>query len=211
MQLVLENLLPQYVSVSGDSDIWNRDLSLPKGTDLYIAAPSGSGKSSLIHFIYGVRQDYKGAIWVNDINIKTASAEEKAKLRQQVMSIVFQDLQLFPDQTVKENIEIKRNLQPFHSEDTVAAMADMLGIRAKLDQKVKHCSYGEQQRTAIIRALMQPFDYLLLDEPFSHLDEANRLAAMSLIRDECRARGASMIFADLGDSSFFESENRKKL
>jgi putative ABC transport system ATP-binding protein len=76
-------------------------------------------------------------------------------------------------------------------------MAAALGISGKLDQACGKCSYGEQQRVAIIRALMQPFDFLLLDEPFSHLDDNNAKKAMQLILQESQARHAAIVFADL--------------
>jgi len=65
------------------------------------------------------------------------------------------------------------------------------------------CSYGEQQRIAIIRSLMQPFDFLLLDEPFSHLDEANAEKAMKLMLEEARLRNATIVFADLERIDFY--------
>jgi putative ABC transport system ATP-binding protein len=107
---------------------------------------------------------------------------------------------------VKENIEIKRMLDPYHQPDEITEMAKRLGIENKLNQLAKTCSYGEQQRIAIIRALMQPFDFLLLDEPYSHLDEANRKKAMELIYDECAKRNAAMVFADLKPLDFFKDE-----
>jgi putative ABC transport system ATP-binding protein len=78
-----------------------------------------------------------------------------------------------------------------------------LGIGNKLAFKSRICSYGEQQRVAIIRALMQPFDFLLLDEPFSHLDEANSQNAMQLMLEESKLRSAAIIFADLERIDYF--------
>ena len=85
-------------------------------------------------------------------------------------------------------------------------MASRLGIESKLHKQCGICSYGEQQRIAIIRALQQPFNFLLLDEPFSHLDEANRIKAMELIEEEAFARKASIILADLKEIAYFKSE-----
>jgi putative ABC transport system ATP-binding protein len=113
---------------------------------------------------------------------------------------------LFEDQTVRENIDIKRILDPYYPPGKITEMTQRLGVENKLNQMAKTCSYGEQQRVAIIRALMQPFDFLLLDEPYSHLDETNRKKAMDLIYEECEKRGAAMIFADLKALDFLKGE-----
>lgn len=122
------------------------------------------------------------------------------------MSIIFQDLRLFDDHTALENIEVKRKLNPFHPSEVIYEMATRLGVANKLPQVIKTCSYGEQQRIAIIRSLMQPFDFLLLDEPFSHLDEENRTKAMELLLEECDKRKAAMIFADLKELDMLKNE-----
>ncbi|HSN10459.1 MAG TPA: ATP-binding cassette domain-containing protein, partial [Hanamia sp.] len=129
-----------------------------------------------------------------------------SSFRQNKVSIIFQDLRLFENQTAKENIEIKRILDPYHKPEAITEMAKRLGIEKKLNQLAKKCSYGEQQRIAIIRALMQPFDFLLLDEPYSHLDDENRKKAMELIYEECEKRNAAMIFADLKALDFLKDE-----
>ena len=85
-------------------------------------------------------------------------------------------------------------------------MAEKLGIKGKLNQVSKHCSYGEQQRTAIIRALQQPFQLLLMDEPFSNLDEENRLKAMELIAEEVAARHATVLLFDLKHIEYFNPD-----
>ena len=189
-----------------DSELWSRKISISKGEHLHIVAPSGSGKTSLIHFIYGLNSNYSGGIFYDSTEIKTFSNEEISSYRQRNISIVFQDLKLFEDQTIRENIELKRCLNPYHSEEMIETMAARLGIKSKLDQSAKTCSFGERQRTAIIRALMQPFDFILLDEPFSHLDDLNRKKAMDLINEECAKRSASMILANLNEEEFPKNE-----
>jgi ABC-type lipoprotein export system ATPase subunit len=207
MHLEIKNLLPLYFEESKKqtSDIWGKNLRFEKGELIKIIAPSGSGKTSLTHFIYGIRTDYSGTISYNDSNIKQFSFENFASWRKDHISIVFQDLRLFPEQTVLENIDIKRQLNPFHPVEKIREMAQRLGIGKKLDSKAKTCSYGEQQRVAIIRALMQPFDFLMLDEPFSHLDIINRQTAMELMMEEAKVREAAIIFADLQRVDFYPS------
>jgi ABC-type lipoprotein export system ATPase subunit len=205
MYLHLQNLLPNYFEESRKqaSEIWGKELSFETGDLIKIVAPSGSGKTSFTHFVYGTRTDYAGRIGYNDEDIKKFSFETFAGWRKDHLSIVFQDLRLFPEQTVLENIDIKRQLNPYHPGGKIKEMAERLGIGKKLSSKAKTCSYGEQQRVAIIRALMQPFDFLILDEPFSHLDNVNRLTAMELMMEEAKTRGAAIILADLQRVDFF--------
>lgn len=205
MQLAISKLLPTYFEKSRTetSEIWGKDLTWQKGEMIKIVAPSGSGKSSLINFLYGMRKDYEGTIRYSQTQIDQSDAESMAGLRKDRISIVFQDLRLFPQQTVLENLEIKRQLNPYHPKEKIAEMAERLGIGKKLSSLAKTCSYGEQQRVAIIRAMMQPFDFLLLDEPFSHLDNRNSELAMQLMLEEAKSRQASIVFADLERIEFF--------
>jgi ABC-type lipoprotein export system ATPase subunit len=199
MEIRLHNVIPSNIEPDKiqSSNVWGNDIVFRKGQHVHIIASSGRGKTSLIHFMYGLRKDYSGSITYNNSDIKGFDAENFSPFRQKNISIMFQDLRLFADQTARENLEIKRQLAPYHEPSKIDEMAKRLGIANKLDKVAKTCSYGEQQRIAIIRTLMQPFDFLLLDEPFSNLDDANRAIAFELISEECSARGASMIFADL--------------
>jgi putative ABC transport system ATP-binding protein len=205
MQITLQQLIPGYFDQQDSrvSDIWKQDIVLHKGEYIKIVAPSGSGKTSLTQFLYGLRNEYNGTILYDDHNLRGLSAEAIAAYRKDHISIVFQDLRLFAGQTVWENIELKRQLNPFHPPEKIKAMAEALGIGGKLQQACGKCSYGEQQRVAIIRSLMQPFDFLLMDEPFSHLDDSNSQKAMKLILEESQARGAAIVFADLERVDYF--------
>lgn len=205
MTITLQQVLPTYFEESRrqTSEIWGKDLLFSRGEYIKIVAPSGSGKTSLVHFLYGLRNEYNGNILYNGAVTRQFSREDFARNRSQQVSIVLQDLRLFPDQTVQENIELKRQLNPYHPPEKIREMAERLGIGNKLSVKCGICSYGEQQRIAIIRSLMQPFDFLLLDEPFSHLDEKNSQKAMQLMLEESQARGAAIIFADLERIDYF--------
>lgn len=205
MELNLQAVLPVYFDAekADASQVWGESLSFQKGEYIKIVAPSGSGKTSLMHFIYGMRNEYNGDISYNKKNIKSFGIEDFARYRKDHLSIVFQDLKLFPEQTVWENIELKRQLNPFHPKERISEMAEHLGISDKLQSKSRICSYGEQQRIAIIRALMQPFDFLFLDEPFSHLDDRNSQLAMELMLEESKKRNAAIIFADLERIDYF--------
>jgi len=205
MQLRIQQLLPVYFpgNRKDSSDIWGKGLVFKKGEYIKIVAPSGKGKTSFMHFVYGLRKDYSGTISFDEANISQYSQEDFAGTRKNKLSMVFQDLRLFPEQTVWENLEIKRQLDPFHPPQKIKELCERLGIGDKLDARISSCSYGEQQRVSIIRALMQPYDLLLLDEPFSHLDEKNSQLAMQLMIEESKQREAGIIFADLERIDYF--------
>lgn len=205
MQLEIHSILPSYFDESKKklSEVWGKELLIKKGEFIKILAPSGSGKTSLIHFLYGLRKDYTGSILLNERNISSYSPEDWAACRKNNISIVFQDMRLFSKQTVAENIEIKRQLNPYHPAEKIKEMTIRLGIGEKLQSKCETCSYGEQQRVSIIRSLMQPFDFLLMDEPFSHLDDNNSKKAMELIIEESKIRNASIILVNLERVDYF--------
>lgn len=187
------------------SDVWNNNLQFAPAEWIKIKAPSGTGKTTLVHILYKLRSDYEGTILWNNTPLQQITGDALAAMRQQQVSIVFQDLRLFPNLTARENIELNRVLQePYCESSTIDAMAEVLGITHILHQKAALCSYGEQQRIAIIRALVQPFSWLLMDEPFSHLDQQNITKAATLIAAECTKRNAGIILTDLEDDTFFK-------
>jgi putative ABC transport system ATP-binding protein len=208
MTIQFEKVEPVFLEKEkiGRSEVWNHSIHFQTGEKIQIVAPSGSGKTSFIHFIYGLRKDYSGNILFNNKNLKGFSVLDFAGLRSKEISVIFQDLRLFPTHSVWDNIEIKRQLHPFHGKERIKEMAERLGIGKKLDKPCNTCSYGEQQRIAIIRALQQPFGLLLMDEPFSHLDENNRSIAMQLINEEADKRNAAVILADLKVVSQFSPD-----
>lgn len=200
MPIPLKDKIIQY-----QSDIWNNEVIFNKGDRIKIKAPSGSGKTTLVHIIYKMRYDYSGDIFYDEFNLINIKDNVLSDYRQQKISIVFQDMRLFANLTVRENIELKRVMyKEMYDAKMIDTMAERLGITHIMKQTVATCSYGEQQRAAIIRSLMQPFNWLIMDEPFSHLDEANTIKAAALIEEECTKRKAGFILVDLNDDKRFE-------
>ena len=191
------------------SAIWNQEIAFQQSEWIKVKAPSGTGKTTFIHTLFKLRHDYKGQVCFDGQDIKTLTGDQLAKIRQTKLSIIFQDLRLFPSLSARENIELKRVLQtPYYETEMIDQMAEILGIAHILHQKAGLCSYGEQQRVAIIRALIQPFEWLLMDEPFSHLDQENIRKAASLIASECNKRKAGFILMDLDEDDHFNYSNK---
>jgi ABC-type lipoprotein export system ATPase subunit len=110
-----------------------------------------------------------------------------------------------------ENLELKNNLTNHKTKEQILQMAESLGVADFLKKKAGILSYGQRQRMAIIRAMCQPFELLLMDEPFSHLDKANIEKACELINSETKQNGAGYIIASLGDRYSLEYDHTIQL
>jgi len=203
----LTNVKPEPLFEKGtsvQSDIWNTKCIFKKGKKYLVSAPSGKGKSTLLHIIYGLRNDFSGELLLNEASVEAFTSDQWSETRQNSFSIVFQDLRLFPDLTALSNIQLNANLVDEVSIEKITEMADKLDVADLLEKNCGTLSYGQRQRIAIIRALCQPFDILLLDEPFSHLDDANIQKASELIIAEINEQKAGLILVSLGERYLFE-------
>ena len=204
--ITIKSLLPKIFEGMEDSpgirnsEIWNvPSFSFRKGCCVCLQAESGAGKSSLLSFIYGIRDDYKGEILVDDTNIKDFNIKKWCNIRNYQISLLPQEMRLFPELTVYQNIELKNRLTNHKNKGEIEKLMSRLGISDKKDMPVAKLSIGQQQRVAIIRALCQPFDFIFLDEPVSHLDEANNKITAEIIQEEAAERGAGIISTSVGN------------
>jgi putative ABC transport system ATP-binding protein len=178
--------------------IWNHDIKFVTGQTYQIIAPSGRGKSTLIGLLAGLRGDYSGQIHINNRNTQQFTTQDWANWRATGASFVFQDLRLFPNLTALQNIQLAQNIsQPIATIHAIEQWADQLQIKHKLMQPCGELSFGQQQRIAILRALAKPFHWLMLDEPFSHLDPNNTQLAWQLILEIAQQRKAGVIITSL--------------
>ena len=193
------------------SGVWKNILSLEKGKRYLIQAESGTGKSSLLSFIYGERRDYGGDILFVGRNIHSFSDKEWVALRRQSLSLVFQGLRLFPELTVLENIQLKNRITNFKTLSDIKQMLEIAEIDDKTDSVVSRLSFGQRQKVAIIRAICQPFDFILLDEPFSHLDERNRLIMAEMLHRESARQNAGMVLTSLTSANYIDGSIALKI
>lgn len=196
----LQKTLPQVFAQQPDiqSDIWLQELAFEKGHLYLVEASSGTGKSSLCSYLYGHRSDYLGTIMFDDRNIRTFSISEWTRLRQRNLSLLWQELRLFPELSAWENVEIKNRLTKYKKKKEITSWFEELGIADKLHTKVGLMSFGQQQRVALMRALCQPFDLLMADEPISHLDDNNAQQMSDLMLQEVQRQGAALIVTSIG-------------
>jgi ABC-type lipoprotein export system ATPase subunit len=182
-----------------ESTIWNKTCTFEKGKKYLIEATSGTGKSSLCAFIYGLRNDYKGDIYFDDQKTQSLKTKQWFEVRQKHISLLFQDLRLFPELNAWDNVQIKNQLTHFKTESQIKAMFHELQICECLERKVEKLSIGQQQRIAFIRALCQPFDFILLDEPISHVDAKNAVLMVNLLEKELEQQKAAAIVTSVGN------------
>ena len=191
----------------GAESIWGNKMFVSKGEKILLNASSGKGKSTFTFTALGLRSDYSGEVFYDDKNINTFQPHDWTIIRQKKVSVIFQDLQLFPELTVGENLLLKNSLQNVFNEQEIRGMLRALDIENKWDQNCQFLSMGQQQRVAIVRALCQPFEILLMDEPFSHLDTENSLKGISLINERCDKIGAGFVLTTLGDDHGFKYDH----
>lgn len=187
------------------SDIYlQRDLSLHSGEYYLIHAPSGKGKSSLLNFIYGINLQYDGEITIDHLAADFS-------LRISGISYLFQDLRLFPELTAMENILLKNQLTDFKNIPEIEDLLFRFSLLPKRNEPVQNLSLGQRQRIALIRALCQPFRFILLDEPFSHIDLKNKEIATEIILQEVEKQQAGIILTSLQDHCPFPNMHILKL
>ena len=180
------------------SEVWNQNITFRKGQLYLVEAASGTGKSSLCSYIIGYRHDYQGQILFDGQDVSAFGVAQWTGKRQRHLSHLFQELRLFPELTAMENVQIKNKLTGFKAQKEIEAWFARLGIADKMDAKIGRMSFGQQQRVAMLRALVQPFDFILADEPISHLDDVNSQVMADIMMEEAKKQGAGVIVTSIG-------------
>ncbi len=209
----LSGMLPKvFLSESiPDSDVWRSELTFERGKFYLVEAASGGGKSSLCSYIFGARIDYDGTLRFGTVDASTLGMDQWQELRRRNIAYLPQELSLFPELTALQNIKLKNSLTGWKTDAEIEEWLRMLGIEARRDYPVGKMSIGQQQRVGIIRALCQPFDFMLLDEPVSHLDGGNNRIAASIIVEEARRQGAGIISTSVGNPLLIDEYIKLKL
>lgn len=204
-EIELHDLLPDvFVGMEGsepirNSKIWKEPgVKFDRGCRLCIQAESGGGKSSLLSFIYGNRTDYQGSISFDGHDIREFSVGDWCDIRTLNLALLPQEMRLFPELTAMQNVELKNSRTSHKTRREIEEMFERLGISDRMDRLVRHLSVGQQQRVALIRTVCQPFDFIFLDEPVSHLDQRNNRIVAEIVSEEAASRDAGIITTSVG-------------
>ena len=188
------------VPAGASSKVWNSLITFRRGVSYLVEAGSGRGKSSFCSFLYGLRNDFSGTVYYEKSRGGVLSHPECdfVSLRRNSLSMMFQDLRLFQELSPVDNVMLKNRLTGFASEATVRDMLCRVGLEERMEVPCARLSFGQQQRVAFVRALCQPFDFILLDEPVSHLDTGNALVMGEMLRERQMQSGAGVIVTSIG-------------
>lgn len=147
------------------------DLSIEKGKFTAVIGASGSGKTTLINMIGGLYEPTEGTVIVDGINLAELTEEQLTVFRRRKVGFVFQDYNLVPELTIKENILFPLSLDDSRPDKVFfSEIVDLLGLNEKLDAYPYMLSGGGQQCTAIARALITKPAIILADEPTGSFD-----------------------------------------
>jgi ABC-type lipoprotein export system ATPase subunit len=199
-QITFDHVIPKVFATVEDlnSEIWNSTATFKRGGLYLVEAASGKGKSTFCSYVIGYRNDYTGKILFDNDDIKDYKSGKWSELRRNSISHLFQELRLFPELTAMENVLIKNQLTQHSDTEKILSWFERLGIPEKTDQKIGMMSFGQQQRVAMMRALAQPFDVLLVDEPISHLDDYNSQIMADIMMEEAKKQNACVIVTSIG-------------
>ena len=185
--------------------VWGNSCEVDSSYSYFLKSGSGKGKSTFSAYIMGLRSDYTGTVLINGRDQKEITLDEWSDLRQRKLAFLAQDMRLFPNMTLMENLLIKNKLTNYKTEKEIDQFLSLMEMDHKKTQMAGTLSLGQQQRVALIRSLLQPFELLLMDEPFSHIDEANIDRALTMILSECENQKAGYVLTSLGSEHGIEN------
>lgn len=168
-------------------------LSVPAGSRLLIQGPSGAGKTTLFTMLGLLDEPTEGVVRIQGTNATGLSEREQTRLRRDRIGFVFQDFQLIPTLTARENALLPQTHRDGGDEAWVDELFDVLGVSDRADRLPATLSGGEKQRVAIARALANRPDIVLADEPTGQLDPVTTERVASLLLDIQASAGTALV------------------
>lgn len=192
--IVAKNLGKTYRSGKLDVPaLRNVSFSANPGEFVAIVGPSGSGKSTLFYVLGGLTQASSGSLFIGGAEFSQLSDLERTRMRRAKIGFVFQRFNLLPTLTAQGNIEIAHDIANLGAAEKkpldqtlLDHLADLMGIKGRLEHRPNELSGGEQQRVAIARALISRPSIVLADEPTGNLDTKNSDAVLDMLRRSSR-------------------------
>ena len=184
--------------------------SMKQGTSVFLHGESGSGKSTLLNLLSGMLVSKAGEITIAGTSLQKLNSRQRDRFRAEHIGVVFQQFNLIPYLSVMDNVLLAANfasgLSPEIEQKAKDLFAQVNLPESLYQQKAMSLSIGQQQRVAIVRALLNTPDLLLVDEPTSALDANNRDAFIRLLLSVVSKNSTSLVFVshDLSLASYFD-------
>jgi len=174
----------------------NVSVTVADGEFLALLGSSGSGKSTLLNLIAGLDRPSSGAVIAHGQDLSKMSSLELARYRRQTVGMVFQSFNLLPRMTLEENVELPLRLAEVDRSERATRVGEALtrvGLEKRIGHRPSELSGGEQQRTAVARALVNRPKILLADEPTGNLDSATGESILTLLREIQKNPGMTIV------------------
>ncbi len=185
------------------------NLKITSGDFISIMGPSGSGKSTLLHLLSGLDRPTSGSLTYDGKEIYGFTDKELSAFRRQRIGFIFQQFNLLPVLTARENIIMPLLLDKKQPDEAyLTQLTDLLGIGDRLTHLPHELSGGQQQRTAIARALIGKPDIIFADEPTGNLDSKSGGEVMEMLQDIWRKMGKTLVVIT-HDSSIAKMADRQ--
>jgi len=171
-------------------------FKVPEGQVAALLGASGSGKTTLLNLLSGIDTPDSGRVCIDDVDIHAQGEPQRTLFRRRHIGFVFQFFNLIPTLTVGENIALPMELtdsEPRRTGERMLDLLDQVGLSGMADRYPETLSGGEQQRTAVARALGHRPKLLLADEPTGNLDEESGQKVISLLTGLARDQGTTMV------------------
>lgn len=170
------------------------NLEISSGDFISIMGPSGSGKSTLLHLLSGLDRPTSGRLTYNGKDIYSFHDKELSAFRRRRIGFIFQQFNLLPVLTAKENIIMPMLLDKKQPDETyLKQLAELLGISERLTHLPHELSGGQQQRVAIARALIAQPDVIFADEPTGNLDSKSGGEVMEMLQRIWKKMGKTLV------------------
>jgi putative ABC transport system ATP-binding protein len=182
----------------------NVNLQVEQGDFISIMGPSGSGKSTLLYLMGGLDKVTSGSIRVNGVEMQNLSDDDESRMRRQDIGFVFQAYNLIDNLTLEENILLPALLEGKQKKDAIQKAEELMGtvgILKRRNHTPRELSGGEQQRTAIARALINEPSILFADEPIGNLDSKTGQEILGLLRDINHEKGITVLMVTHSEES----------
>ena len=165
------------------------------GQFVAIVGRSGSGKSTLLNVVSGIDRPDSGEVVLDGYHLSGRSERQRTLLRRSRIGFVFQFFNLIPTLTVEENLRLPLELNRLGAEasDRIGELLDRVGLADRLKSYPDQLSGGEQQRVALVRALVHQPGLVLADEPTGNLDDETGRRVLELLADVVRAQGRLLL------------------